>query len=212
MKALFAILARDMGLARQGWGLALGFFALFVTLMPLAVGPNLEVLRQLGPGMIWLGAALATLISLDRLYQADVEDGSVDQLLLSGMPLEVLVLGKVAAHWLTTILPLVIVAPLLGVMLNLEGQALWALAISLAVGTPALSFIGSIAAAMTAGQRRGGPLLSILVLPLFVPTLIFGAASAASSGEGLAFLGAVTLLSAAISPFASAAALRLHVS
>lgn len=217
MSALLAIFMRDLSLAFRiggGFGLAVGFFALFVALLPLGIGRDLPTLAAIGPGILWLGAALSTLLSLDRLYQADVEDGSLDHMLLADLPLEAITLAKVAAQWMTTGLPLIIAAPVLGVLLNLDGGTTIKLTLSLLIGTPALSLIGSIAAAMTAGLKRGGLLVSLLSLPLFVPVLIFGAAMASAQTLGAAalFLGAASLLALAVSPFASAAALRLHVS
>lgn len=215
MDVFFAILRRDMKLASYAGGgafLTLGFFALMVVMMPLGVGRDLALLSSLAPGLIWLSAALAALLALDRLYQADVDDGSLDQFLLSGLPLELIALSKTMALWIATVLPIVILAPVMGILFNLEGSTVLSLTVALLLGTPAFCFAGSIAAAITAGLRRGGLLLSVLALPLFVPTLIFGAAASLSLGAELYFLGAITLLSAVVSPFASAAALRLHAS
>jgi heme exporter protein B len=215
-----ALLARDLRLAlRAGGGLGLGlaFFLACILLMPLGIGPDQALLARVAPGLIWVAALLACLLSLDRLFQADLEDGSLDVLALSPLPLEAVVTVKALAHWLTTGLPLLLAAPPLAVTLNLEAAAQGWLALALLAGTPALSLIGAIGAAITVGVRRGGLLLSLLVLPLYVPTLIFGArtVAAAAGGEapGPAFLLllGVTLLSAAVAPFAGAAALRINL-
>ena len=220
MSAALALLARDLRLAlRIGGGGALGvaFFLLAVLLIPLGVGPEGGVLARVAPGAIWTAALLACLLSLDRLFQADLEDGSLDQIALGPLPLEAVVLAKAAAHWLATGLPLVIAAPLMGVMLSLPGAAYGTLTLGLLIGTPALSLIGAVGAALTAGVRRGGLLLSVLVLPLYVPTLIFGAQAADRAalsldpGPALLFLGAVTLLALAVAPFAAGAALRINL-
>lgn len=212
-----ALFRRDLVLtfrAGGGFGLALGFFVLVAVLLPLGVGRDLVLLERLAPGLIWLGAALAALLSLDHLFQADLEDGSLDQFFFSGAPLEALVLAKVAAHWLTTGLPLATAAPVLALLLNLP-PGVWAgLVISLLIGTPALSFVGAGAAALTAGLRRGGLLLSLLTLPLYVPVLIFGAAAASNDpgGPEILLLAGFSLISLVVGTFAAAAALRLHVS
>jgi len=217
MTAAWALFLRDFRLSMRaggGFGLALGFFVLVAVLLPLGVGRDLVLLERLAPGLIWLGAALASLLSLDHLFQADLEDGSLDHFFFAEAPLELLVLAKVAAHWLTTGLPLAIAAPVLALLLNLGADQWQPLVISLLVGTPALSLTGAVAAALTAGLRRGGLLLSLLVLPLYVPILIFGAA-AASKGPGapeLLLLGGLSLFALVMGVLASAAALRLHVS
>lgn len=219
MSGLFALLRRDIALALQlggGGGIGIGFFVLCVVLVPLGVGPEGGTLARIAAGMLWIAALLAALLSLDRLFQADYEDGSLDQFMLSPMPLEQIVLVKAIAHWLTTGLPMVLAAPVLGVMLNLPIEALPVLVAGMAIGTPALSLIGAIGAAITVGVRRGGLLLSILVLPLYIPTLIFGARAvenallALDPVPALALTGAITLLAAAMAPFAAAAALRIN--
>ena len=219
MSGLFALIRRDVVLAlRQGGGggIGVGFFVLTVVLIPLGVGPEPATLAKIAGGVIWVAALLAALLSLDRLFQADFEDGSLDQLMLSKMALEQIVLAKALAHWLTTGLPIVIAAPVLGVMLSLPFDAIGVLVFSLAIGTPTLSLIGAVGAAITVGVRRGGLLLSVLVLPLYVPTLIFGARAVEMAllslpvVPSLALTGAVTLLSAALAPFAAAAALRIN--
>ena len=220
MNATFAVLTRELRLALRsggGAGLGLAFFLIVVMLIPFGVGPFPSLLAQIAPGTLWIAALLACLLSLDRLFQADFEDGTLDILALSPMPLEGLVAIKAIAHWLTTGLPLVIAAPVLGITLNLPSNAYWWLVISLAVGTPALSFLGAIGAALTVGIRRGGLLLSLLVLPLYIPTLIFGARTVTAAVEGVdvmpAFLllAGVTLFTLALTPIAAAAALRMHM-
>ena len=216
--ALFALFLREVRLARRiGGGGAMGvvFFLIMVTIVPFAIGPDLNLLSRIGPAVLWIAALLATLLGLDRLFQADHEDGSLDLLQMADLPLELIVAVKCLAHWVVTCLPLVIAAPVFGLMLALEGPALAGVIASLFVGTPALTFIGAIGAALTVSLRRGGLLMAILVLPFTVPVLIFGvsAASAASGGTvpfatPLMILAALTLASAALAPFAAAAALR----
>lgn len=220
MNAAFALLSRELRLALRsggGAGLGLAFFLIVVMLIPFGVGPVPALLAKIAPGTLWIAALLACLLSLDRLFQADYEDGTLDILALSPMPLEGLVAIKALAHWLTTGLPLIIAAPVLGLTLNLPDSAYWWLIASLAVGTPALSFLGAIGASLTVGIRRGGLLLSLLVLPLYIPTLIFGARCVSAAAENMevlpAFqlLGGVTLFTVALAPFAAAAALRMHL-
>jgi heme exporter protein B len=220
VRAARALLERDLRLALRsggGAGLGLAFFLVVVLLVPLGVGPEGERLAGVAPGTLWIAALLACLLSLDRLFQADAEDGTLDILALSPLPLEAVVALKALAHWLTTGLPLVVIAPLLGVTLSLPGEAYAWLVASLAVGTPGLSFLGAIGAAVTVGVRRGGLLLSILVLPLYVPSLILGARAVAEAAEGgepmpaLALLGGLTLFILAAAPFAAAAALRVNL-
>jgi heme exporter protein B len=216
--ALTAILLRDMRLAvRVGGGALIGvlFFLIVVTLVPFAIGPDLVLLARIGPAILWLGALLATLLALDRLIAMDHEDGSLDLLLMARVPLEVALAAKALAHWLTTGLPLVIAAPLLGLLLNLDPTATGAVALTLAAGTPALTFIGLIGASLTVALRRGGLLLAVLVLPSTVPVLIFGVAAANAAivgpmpfGTPFSILCALTLISIVIGPFAAAVALR----
>lgn len=216
-----SLLMRELRLALRsggGAGLGLAFFLIVVMLVPFGVGPNPQVLGKIAPGILWIGALLASLLSLDRLFQTDSEDGTLDILALSPMPLEQLVAVKAFAHWLTTGLPLVIMAPVLGLTLNLpEGGYLWLIA-SLAAGTPALSFIGAAGAALTVGVKRGGLLLSLLVLPLYIPTLIFGAKATSLAAEGMdptaafTLMAGLTLFTLALTPFAAAKALRTHLS
>jgi heme exporter protein B len=218
MTPLSALLMRDMRLAvRIGGGALMGvlFFLIVVTLVPFAVGPDLAQLRRIGPAILWIGALLASLLALDRLFAADHEDGSLDLLLMGTTPLELAVLAKALAHWITTGLPLVLATPLLGLFLNLEPSAIGAVALTLLVGTPALTGIGLIGAALSVALRRGGLLLPVLVLPLTVPVLIFGVAAANAAivgpvpfGAPFLILCALTLGSLVLGPFAAAAALR----
>jgi len=218
MSALMVLMLRDIRLAvRSGGGALMGalFFLIVVVMVPFAVGPDLKLLARIGPAILWLGALLASLLALDRLFATDYEDGSLDLLMTAPTPLELSVAVKAIAHWLTTGLPLVLIAPLLGLMLNVEMNAMGALMLTLAAGTPALTFIGLIGAALSVALRRGGMLLAVLVLPLTVPVLIFGvaAADAAISGSGafgpaFTILCALSLASFIIGPFAAAAALR----
>ncbi|MDF3413342.1 heme exporter protein CcmB [Sulfitobacter sp. M57] len=215
---MIALLMRDLRLALRaggGFGLGLAFFLIVTTLVPFSVGPTPELLSSIAPGVLWLGALLACLLSLDRLLALDYEDGTLDLLLTAPLPLEAAVSVKALAHWLTTGLPLVLAAPLLGVLLNLPPSGYAWLVASLALGTPALSVIGTFGAALTVGIKRGGLLLSLLVLPLYVPTLIFGAEAARRGAAGLdpstplVMLAGITLGTIALMPFASAAVLRM---
>ena len=217
MGAFTGLFRRDLRLAlRQSGdtGLVLGFFVLAVVLFPLGVGPELAILQRIGAGIVWVAALLAALLSLDRLFEADHRDGDLDLLALSELPLELAVLAKCAAHWVATGLPLALVSPFLALFVDLEPTPIVVLALSLLIGTPALSLIGSVVAALTLGARRQGVVLSILALPLYVPPLVFGAgaveASAAGTGEraNLLILAALTLGALAFCPWASAAALR----
>ncbi len=220
MKGIISLLTRDLRLALRlggGGGIGVAFFVLAVVLIPLGVGREAATLARIAGGVLWIAALLAALLSLDRIFQADFEDGSLDQLMLSPLALEQVVLAKSIAHWLTTGLPMALIAPVLGVMLQLPEDALPALVIGMALGTPALSMIGAVGAAITVGVRRGGLLLSILVLPLYIPTLILGARAVElalldlSPWPALGLLAALTLFSAALAPFAAAAALRINI-
>jgi heme exporter protein B len=202
---------------RIGGGALMGvlFFLTVVTLMPFAIGPDLALLRRIGPAILWIGALLASLLALDRLFAADYEDGSLDLILMGASPLELTVAVKGLAHWLTTGLPLVVAVPVLGLLLNLEPAAIGAVALTLLVGTPALTFIGLVGAGLAVALRRGGLLLPVLVLPLAVPVLIFGVAAANAAivgpvpfGTPFTILCALTLMSLVIGPFAAAATLR----
>ncbi|EIG63756.1 heme exporter protein B [Bradyrhizobium sp. JR4.1] len=215
IRILLVVFLRDVTLARRiggGGVLGLVFFLSLVTVVPFAIGPDLRLLSRIGPAILWIAALLASLLGLDRLFQADHEDGSLEQMLLSPTPLELIVLVKCVAHWFVTGLPLVLLSPLFGLMLDLDGSALWAVAATLLVGTPTFTFLGAIGAALTVTLRRGGLLLSILVVPLAVPVLIFGV-SAAQSGTApvltpFLVLCALGLASIALAPIAAAAALR----
>ena len=221
MSPLGALFVRDMRIAvRVGGGALMGvlFFLVVVTLVPFALGPDLALLKRIGPAILWLAALLANLLALDRLFAADHEDGSLDLLLMSQAPLELVVAAKGLAHWLTTGLPLVIAAPLIGLLLNLDALADAALVLTLLVGTPSLTFIGLIGAAIAVALRRGGLLLAVLVLPLTVPVLIFGVAAANAAltgpvtfGTPFTILCALSLASLVVGPFAAAAALRQEI-
>ena len=221
MRAFLSLVGRDLTLAfRVGGGpfLGLAFFLTVTALLPLGVGARLNLLGEAAAGFLWVAAALSALLSLDRLFQADVEDGTLDHLALAPLPLEMAVLAKCLAHWLTTGLPLALAAPVLALMLNMPAEGYAPLTISLLIGSPVFSFAGAIGAALTAGLRRGGLLLSLLVLPLFVPATIFGAGAASAAingfppGPALLLLGATSLFALALAPLAAAAALRVHLS
>ncbi|RCX32216.1 heme exporter protein CcmB [Thioalbus denitrificans] len=220
-RAFTLLLRRDLTLAfrhRSELANPLLFFVIVISLFPMGVSPESRVLQMIAPGVIWVAALLATMLSLDMMFRSDYEDGSLEQLLLSPHPVSVLVLAKVLAHWLVTGLPLLVLAPLLGVLLFLPIEAMPALVASLALGTPLLSLIGSIGMALTVGLRRSGVLLSLLVLPLYVPVLIFGANAVDAAAAGLPvtgqmyFLGAMLVLALSLSPLATAASLRISVS
>ncbi|RWR06030.1 heme exporter protein CcmB [Paenirhodobacter populi] len=217
---MIALLLRDLRLAVRaggGFGLGLAFFLIVVTLVPFGVGPEGGVLARIAPGILWLGALLACLLSLDRIFALDQEDGSLDLLATAPIPMEAVVAIKALAHWLTTGLPLTIAAPVLAVLLHLPQGAYGWLVLSLLLGTPALSVLGTFGAALTVGLRRGGLLLSLLVLPLYVPTLIFGAELVRRGAEGrtvevpLLMLAGITAATIALMPFASAAAIRMNL-
>jgi len=220
MRGFVALLRHDLALGwreRADLMPVLGFFVVVALLVPLAVGPEPNLLARIAAGMLWLAALLAVLLALDRLFADDWRDGTLDLLLLSPLPLPLAVLAKVTAHWLLSTAPLVVLAPLLAVLLRLPEVAWPALLGGLLVGTPALSLIGAVGAALTLGARRGGVLLALLVLPLYVPVLVFGAAAveAALAGTGAAphlmLLGAIFLAALALAPWAAGAALRLAV-
>lgn len=218
LRAMLALLRRDLLLSYRARGDVVNpliFFALIIVLFPLATSPEPGVLRLLAPGIIWVAALLATLLSLDQLFQSDYDDGSLEQLILSPHPLALLALSKIIAHWLVTGLPLVIIGPVLGIMLNLPSDALITLALGLLFGTPVLSAIGAIGAALTVSLRRGGMLLSLLILPLYVPVLVFAASAVEAATSGLPargqlyLLASFMLLSLTLAPIAIAAALRI---
>lgn len=215
-----ALLLRDLRLSLRaggGFGLGLAFFLILATLVPLAVGPQPELLAPIAPGILWLGALLACLLSLDRVFALDLEDGSLDLLATAPLPLEGVATVKALAHWLTTGLPLTLLAPGLSLLLFLPPAALPHLVAALALGTPALSWLGTFGAALTVGLKRGSLLLSLLVLPLYIPTLVFGAEVVRRGAEGLsvatpvALLAAITLGCVGLLPFATAAALRINL-
>jgi heme exporter protein B len=217
MTAFIGLIRHDLRLAaRQGGdiGLVLGFFVLAVILFPFGVGPEPELLRRIAAGIIWVAALLAAVLSIDRLFAADYADGGLDLIALSPVPLELAMLAKGTAHWLTTGLPLVIVSPLLALFVDLDPAALPALMLGLLLGTPAMSLLGAIAAALSLGARRPGVLMTLLVLPLYLPTLIFGTAAveASLSAEGarshLLLLAALSVAALPLAPLAAAAALR----
>lgn len=215
-----ALLVRDLRLAFRaggGFGLGLSFFLLVAVLVPLGVGPEGAVLAKIAPGILWVAALLACLLSLDRIFALDFEDGSLDLLATSPIPLEGVVAVKALAHWLVTGLALTVVSPVLGLLMNLPADGYVWLVVSLAAGTPALSVIGAFGAALTVGVKRGGLLLSLLVLPLYVPTLIFGAEVVKRGALGmdvatpLLLLAGITAGSLALLPFAAAAAIRVNL-
>lgn len=215
-----ALLIRDLRLALRaggGFGLGLAFFLIVVVLVPFGVGPDPSVLTRIAPGILWVAALLAALLSLDRIFALDLEDGALPLLATSPLPLEGVALVKAMAHWITTGLPLTLAAPVLGFLLQLDSAAYPYLLGSLALGTPALSMIGAFGAALTVGIRRGGLLLSLLVLPLYVPTLIFGAEAVRRGADGLGadvpllMLAGITLGSFAVLPFATALVLRINL-
>ena len=215
-----ALLLRDMRLAIRaggGFGLSLAFFLIVMVLVPFGVGPEMGLLSKIAPGILWVGALLACLLSLDRIFALDFEDGTLDLLATAPLPLEAVVSVKSLAHWITTGLPLVLAAPVLGVLLGLQSDAFYWIVLSLLLGTPALSVIGTFGAALTVGLKRGGLLLSLLVLPLYVPTLIFGGELARRGIAGLdvgtpmSLLLGITFASIALLPFASAAVLKINL-
>ncbi len=217
MNPFFAIVRRDARLAfRQGTDtlMTLAFFVIAVVLFPFGVGPEPNVLARIGGGVVWVAALLASMLALERLFQADYEDGGLELLALAPMPVEAVVLAKVFAHWLATGLPLAVVAPALGVMMNVPADVFPILVAALLLGTPTLSLIGAIGAGLILGARRGGVLLALLVLPLFIPVLIFGVSAVEMAAQGLSpqasllILGGMALAALALAPWAAAAAIR----
>jgi len=214
------IILRDLTLAmrrRADVLTTLFFFVIVVSLFPLGVGPDMDLLKLMGPGVIWVAALLASMLSLGRLFASDYADGTLEQMVLAPQPLALVVLGKVVAHWLVTGIPLVLISPLLAIQYGMTPAALWILVCSLLLGTPALSLIGAVGAGLTLGLRGGGVLLSLLVLPLYIPILIFGAGAvdAGSSGLGaeahFSLLGAFLILALCLAPWAAATALRISI-
>src|SRR6201996_7123511 len=221
MNAFSAVMARDMRLAARSGGsaaLALGFFALVATLVPLGIGPDLKILARVAGGVLWVGALLSALLSLDRLFQGDYEDGSLDVIALSPLSLESVSLAKILAHWLSTGLPLTLISPLLALLFNLPTGATGILFVSLLIGTPAVSAVGAIGASLTMSLKRGGLILPLIILPLLSPAVIFGAGSVAEwmdgtpPSGGLMLLAAFAVAACLLSPFAAAGAVRLNLS
>lgn len=221
MSAFLTLLKRDIVLAaREGGalGTALGFYLIVVALMPLGLGPDLNLLARIAAGVLWIALLLAALLSLPRIFEADYDDGSLEVMAMGPLPLEAVAAAKSLAHWITTGIPLALLAPILGILLNLDLAAYPLLIGTMLAGTPAISFLGAIGAALTLRTRRGGLLLALLVLPLYVPTLIFGISAISSatmgpSGSNAAFLilGAISLASLVLGPLAAAAALRVQL-
>jgi heme exporter protein B len=216
--AFRVIIARDLLLAmrrRSDVLTTLFFFVIVVSLFPLGIGPELDTLRLIAPGVFWVAALLASMLALEKLFFVDYQDGALEQMLLTPQPLSILVLGKVFSHWLVTGVPLVLLSPLLGLQYDLSGDTILTMMLTLLIGTPALSLIGAIGAALTLGLRGGGVLVSLLVLPLYIPVLIFGAGAVEAEASGLggaghlSMLGAILLLSILAAPLATAAALRI---
>jgi heme exporter protein B len=221
MSAFLALLGRDLRLAvheGSAIGAALGFYLIVVAMLPLSLGPDLALLSRIAPGLLWLALLLSALLSLGRLFETDFEDGSLDIMATAPLPLEAVVAAKGLAHWLSTAIPLALLAPALGLMLNLELAAVPPLVATMLIGTPAISFIGTIGAALTLRSRRGGLLIALLVLPLYVPTLIFGISAInalllgpAGGGASLLILAALSLAALVLAPIAAAAALRAQL-
>ncbi len=221
MGAFFTLLKRDIAInLREGGaiGTALGFYLIVVAMMPLGLGPDLNLLARIASGVLWIALLLAALLSLPRIFEIDHEDGSLEVMALSGLPLEGVAAAKALAHWVTTSIPLALMAPILGILLNLEIKAYPVLVATMLAGTPAISFLGAIGAALTLKARRGGLLLAVLTLPLYVPTLIFGISAISSATMGPAgfeasflVLLAISLGSLVLGPVASAAAIRMQL-
>lgn len=220
MNRLTALIKRDLVLAYRlggGAGTAIGFFLVVVTLLPLGLGPDSALLGRIAPGAIWIALLLSVLLSVDRIFQSDYEDGSLELMLMGPVPLELVVICKTLAHWLTTGLPLAIAAPAFGILLNIQTDAIGPLIASTLIGSPALSFLGTVGAAVTLGLRRGGLLLSLLILPLYVPVLIFGVSAVSGLNNSLEvatpsllILAALSLATLVLCPLAAAAAIRSH--
>lgn len=220
-RAFTVLIRRDLLLAarhRAEMANPLLFFILVTSLFPLGIGADTKLLQAVAPGIIWVAALLAALLSLDSVFRSDFEDGSLEQYLLSSHPVSVLVLAKIIAHWLITGLPLLLISPLLGVLLSLPADGIKTLFFTLLLGTPVLSLIGAVGVALTVGLRKGGMLLSLLVLPLYIPLLIFASSAVDSAAAGLpvtahlSLIAALLVLALSLSPFATAAALRVSLS
>ncbi len=221
LRAFTLLLKRDLTLAMRHRAEMINpllFFVLVTSLFPLGIGADPKLLQAVGPGVIWVAALLAALLSLEGIFRSDFEDGTLEQFLLSSHPVSVLVIAKVLAHWLITGLPLLVISPLLGVLLGLPADAILILLVTLALGTPVLSLIGAVGVALTVGLRKGGMILSLLVLPLYVPLLIFAASAVDTAAAGLpvtahlSLISALLVLSLSLSPLATAAALRISLS
>lgn len=222
MKPFVKLVARDLRLAyREGGAIstALGFYLLVVVILPLGLGPDLNLLSRIAPGLLWVALLLSVLLSVDRIFHNDFEDGTLECMSLGSMPLELVAAAKSLAHWISTSIPLVLTAPILGLLLNLPLEAFGPLLLTMIVGTPAISFLGSIGAALTLGIRRGGLLMSLLILPLYIPTLIFGVSAVnaviigpAPFGTSFMILVALSLATVVLSPIAAAAAIRVNLS
>ncbi|WP_368904355.1 heme exporter protein CcmB [Taklimakanibacter lacteus] len=217
MKLIWALMRRDLKLAtRQGGGAgtAIGFFVTVIVLLPLGLGPDQALLQRIAPGALWIALLLSVLLSAERIFQSDFEDGSLDAMALGVVPLELVVLAKAAAHWLTTALPLAVAAPLLGFLINLDPGVILPLGLAMLLGSLALSLLASLGAAITVALRRGGLLVSLLILPFYVPCLIFGVAATTSpdlTKPSLLMLSAIALASLVLIPIAAAAALRAYL-
>lgn len=222
MNPFIKLVARDLRLAyREGGAIstALGFYLLVVVILPLGLGPDLNLLSRIAPGLLWVALLLSVLLSVDRIFHNDFEDGTLECMSLGSMPLELVAAAKSLAHWISTSIPLVLTAPILGLLLNLPLEAFGPLLLTMIVGTPAISFLGSIGAALTLGIRRGGLLMSLLILPLYIPTLIFGVSAVnaviigpAPFGTSFMILVALSLATVVLSPIAAAAAIRVNLS
>ncbi|MEJ2116420.1 MAG: heme exporter protein CcmB [Alphaproteobacteria bacterium] len=221
MKAFLSLIGRDLLLARRHGGalaVTLGFYLMVITMLPLGLGPSQKLLGRIAPGVLWVALLLSSLLSADRMFHDDHEDGSLEVIALGPLPMELVALAKMLAHWLTVGVPLMLITPVLALMLNMNENAFVPLMLTLMAGTPAVSFLAGIGAALTLGLRKGGPLLSLIIMPLYVPTLIFGvmAIDAVITGPGsfsvpFSILCGITLISAVISPLATAAALKLNL-
>jgi heme exporter protein B len=218
MSAFLALVSRDLRIAVKDGGaigVALGFYLIVVAIVPIGLGPDLNLLSRIGPGLLWVALLLSALLSVDRIFHNDHEDGTLEVIALGPLPLELVVVAKALAHWLSTALPLVLLAPILGLLLNLEATAYPAVALTMLIGSPAVSFLGAVGAALTLGLRRGGLLVALLILPLYVPVLIFGVASVdrmlsalEPSSQPLLILAALALATVVLAPLAAAQALR----
>jgi heme exporter protein B len=221
MSPFLTLVMRDLRLAlREGGavGTALGFYLIVVSILSIGIGPDLQLLSKIAPGVLWGTLLLAALLSVDRIFHNDHDDGTLEVMALGPLPLELVVVAKSLAHWISTAIPLVLMAPVLGMFLNLPAHGFWVLVVSMLAGTPAISFLGAVGAALTLGLGRGGQLLSLLILPLYIPVLIFGISTMdavlvgpGSFGASFAILGAITLATIALTPFAAAAALRMNL-